>query len=140
MIELTVRSKIMHLQDTMLAMPVQDIGCVLTHFFAPGMYGRRLFMPKGCVIIGKLHKHAHPNFISSGECLVATEDGVQHLVAPYVFESTPGTKRVVLTLQDTTWTTYHKNPSDTTDLVLIESEVIATDYAALAAYRQEVLT
>ena len=139
MTALTVRSKIMRLQEELLAMPQQELGCVLTHFFAPGMYGRRLFMPKGLIIVGKIHKHAHQNFISSGECLVATEDGVEHLLGPYVFESTPGTKRAVFTLEDTTWTTYHKNPSDTTDLALIESEVIATDYAALEVYRQGVL-
>jgi hypothetical protein len=140
MTALTVRSKIMRLQELLLSLPTEDLGCELTHFFAPGMYGRRLKMPKGCTIIGKIHKHSHPNYISKGSCLVATEDGVEHIVAPYLFESTPGTKRVVFTLEETTWTTYHKNPSDTTDLNLIESEVIATDYAALAAYRQEVLT
>lgn len=140
MTALTVRSRIMRLQEILLSMPEEDLGCRLEHFFAPGMYGRRLFMPKGCCIIGKIHKHAHPNFISSGECLVATEDGVEHLLGPYLFESVPGTKRVVFTLEDTTWTTYHKNPSDTTDLDLLESEVIATDYAALAAYRQGLLT
>jgi predicted PolB exonuclease-like 3'-5' exonuclease len=58
---------------------------------------------------------------------VVTEFGVERYRAPKTFVSMPGTKRALVTLQDTIWTTYHV--TDKTDLVQIEEEIIAKDYA-----------
>lgn len=52
--------------------------------------------------------------------------------APYTFVSEPGTKRAVLALEDTLWTTVHV--TDETDLEKIEEYVIAPTYEALEAY------
>jgi hypothetical protein len=57
---------------------------------------------------------------------VATEFGYEELVAPHTFVSKPGTKRAVLVLEDTIWTTYH--PTEETDVGLIEDHVIAKTY------------
>lgn len=107
-----------------------DVGadsCKVFHHFAPGSYGRELHMPAGMIVIGKIHKHAHINVISKGYVVVVTEhDGVLEYTAPCTFVSKPGTKRVVLTLEDTVWTTMHV--TDKTDLAEIEREVIAQDF------------
>jgi len=107
-----------------------DLAFPLKHTFAPGNYAREIFLPADSWIIGKIHKHAHINVISMGKVVVITEDGVRVFAAPYTFCSQPGTKRVVLAIEDTVWTTVH--PTNETDLSKIEDDVIATSYEALA--------
>lgn len=102
----------------------------LKHRFAEGCYVREIFIPKGSVLTGKIHRHAHPNFLMSGEVIVYTEGGGrEHLKAPLTMISPPGTKRAVLALEDTVWVTVHV--TDETDLKKIEDYVIAPSYAAL---------
>ena len=134
------RQNIINLQEAMvqeLENPdselVQPIDCPVEHFFAPFMYGRRIFMPAGTddrphIVIGKIHKHAHLNNISMGRVLVVTEFGSQEYVAPCEFVSLPGTKRAVQILEDCIWTTYHHNPTNTQDLAQLEREIIAESF------------
>jgi hypothetical protein len=126
---MVVRAKILRLQDAMLAEPEQ-VECSVEHIFAPGLYARQMLIPKGTVIVGKIHKHAHVNTISKGRCSVMTEFGPKEIAAPCTFVSEPGTKRVVVALEDVIWTTYH--PTEETDLEKIEAHVIAKDYQELA--------
>lgn len=102
---------------------------VTRHHFAPGSYAREIELPADSLVVGKIHRHAHVNVLSKGRCLVATEEGIVELVAPLTFVSKPGTKRVVLALEDTVWTTVHV--TEETDLERIEAAIIAPDYAAL---------
>ena len=124
------RMAIQHLQKFILDGGL-DIGadaCPVQHHFAPGVYGREIRLPAGTVVVGKIHKHAHLNVLSQGRVLVFTEhEGVQEFRAPYTFVSTPGTKRVVYTVEEAVWTCIHR--TDKTDLADIEAEVIASDYS-----------
>lgn len=122
---LTIRTKILHLQESMLA-DEMHVECPVTHTFAPGVYAREMLIPKGTVIVGKIHKHAHVNIISKGKASVMTEFGPMQIEAPHTFVSQPGTKRVVVALEDVIWTTIH--PTMETDLEKIEDEVIAKSY------------
>ena len=121
------RSRILELQESMLEMPQQD--CPLKHHFTEGNYAREIFIPKGIVIVGKIHKHPHVNVISKGKCLVATEEGIEELEAPLTFISKKGIKRVILAIEDVIWTTVH--PTDETDLAKIEEDVIVKSYLDL---------
>lgn len=115
-----------------------DCWCPLTHSFAPGIYVREIFLPKGTVLTGKIHRHAHPNFLMRGSVVVVTEGaGRQYLRAPLALISPAGTKRAVVALEDTVWITVHHNPENLTDLEALEAEIIAPDYAALLAGGQE---
>lgn len=106
------------------------------HTYAPGSYARTLVIDKGIVIIGKIHKHAHINVIAYGHCLVFTEHGgLQELHGPLVFASVPGTKRAVLALEETHWTTVHI--TEETDLEKIEDHVIAKSYEDYEQFRLE---
>jgi len=78
-------------------------------------------------VVGKIHKHAHLNMLMLGQAVVATEDGIHTYTAPYVFTSLPGTKRVVVAVQDVIWVTVHL--TEETDLAKIEAEIIAPNYA-----------
>lgn len=102
----------------------------LKHSFAPGVYVREIFIPKGSVLTGKIHRHAHPNFLMKGEVIVVTEHkGREHLVAPVSMISQPGTKRAIMALEDTIWVTVHVTTE--TDLKKIEDYVIAPSYGDL---------
>ena len=99
----------------------------LKHSFAPGIYVREIFIPKGTLLTGKIHRHAHPNFLMSGVVDVVTEDGgIERLEAPMSMISSAGTKRAVYAIEDTTWITVHA--TNETDLDKIEKEVITDDY------------
>ena len=37
--------------------------CPLTHSFSSGIYVREIFIPAGMFVVGKIHKHDHPNFL-----------------------------------------------------------------------------
>lgn len=125
-----IRDKIVALQEKMKDM--DQIECELKHTFAPGVYAREILLPKGSLVIGKIHKHAHLNIISKGSCEVVTEFGKDVLTAPITFVSEPGTKRAVLALEDTIWTTIH--PTNETDIDKIEEEIIAKDYNELSLF------
>lgn len=110
-----------------------SIVCPLKHSFANGIYVREIFIPKGIVLTGKIHKHEHPNFLLKGEVTVLTEGGgVERLKAPMSMISKAGTKRFVYTHSDTTWVTCH-SVGDETDLAKIEEQVIAKSYEEFEA-------
>lgn len=100
--------------------------CPIKHHWAPGVYGREIFIPAGTVIVGKIHKHAHLNCISQGLVMVATPFGVETLQAPANFISKPWTKRAVYALEDTVWTTIH--PTDKTTVAEVEADIIAASF------------
>ena len=140
---LEVRQKILGAELAMLADPERyDPECkafAVRHFKAPGMIGRQMLLPKGGEIIGKIHKHAHLNQISYGHVCVVTEDGPMEIKGPYTFTSQPGTKRYVLALEDTLWTTFHLNPNDLdpdneVEMKQFEDEIIAKNYDELQLF------
>lgn len=103
--------------------------CPLKHSFTDGIYVREIFIPAGTVLTGKIHLHAHPNFLMSGEVEVVTEyEGLQHLKGPLAMISKPGTKRALKAITDVVWITIHHNPTNTQDLAELEKIVIAPSY------------
>jgi len=109
--------------------------CPLTHSFSENIYVREIFIPKGMLIVGKIHKHQHPNFLLKGEVVVFTEgNGEEHLSAPCSMISEGGTKRALYSKTDLVWTTVHHNPTNTRDLKELEKLVIADSYEDYEKY------
>lgn len=109
--------------------------CPLKHTFAPGMYAREIFLPADTFIVGKIHKHAHLNIVTKGRCTVVTEFGCKEIDAthdPVTFTSDAGAKRALYVHEDAIWTTIHL--TDSTDLAVIEREIIAPTYDDLDAF------
>jgi hypothetical protein len=135
------RQQIARLEQTMLETPgfSKDCpDCPVKHFKAPGMIARQMLIPKGQLIVGKIHKHAHLNQISYGHVRVETEHGPMEIKGAKTFTSEIGTKRAVLALEDTLWTTFHLNPNDLDpdnedDMKKLEAEIIAKSYDELPA-------
>ena len=130
-------AQIMALQAMMLAAEgtTTDFDDVTTHHWAPGCYGREIFMAEGTVVVGKIHKHAHLNILLQGEVTVSTEFGNERFSAPRVWVSEPGTKRAVYNHTDTRWMTIH--PTDETDLEVIEEHDIAPTYEDYTLFVEE---
>lgn len=125
--------------------------CTLKHYFTPidekygcCTYAREMLIPKGTLIIGKIHRHQHLNFISKGKVTVFTEFGQKHLVAPCTFISEVGLKRAVYAEEDTLWTTVHLTEHrGEENLDKMEAEVIAPSYndlGLIASYSKKELT
>lgn len=136
-----IRKDIINLEEKMRQHPKSFIGdndtCPLKHSFADGVYVREIFIPKGTLIVGKIHKHSHPNFLMKGEVSVLTEEGPRRLKAPLSMISPVGTKRVVYAHEDTIWITIHVTKSK--NLKKIENQVIAKTYAELPNSKKELI-
>jgi hypothetical protein len=119
------REQIGRLEAAMREMPQVEIEPV--HHFTDGVYAREITIRAGTCLTGKTHKTEHINIISSGKIAVWTEDGMRVIEAPCTILSKPGAKRVGFAIEDTVWTTIHNNPDNSTDLVALESRLIAPD-------------
>ena len=114
-----------------------DIMCPLKHTFVDGAYVREIFMPKGTLIISKIHKWKHPYFVIQGDASVLTEDGVVRIKAPYAGITERGTQRILFMHEDTKWITVHATKEK--DLDKIESEIIVKDYRQLSQEEKDQL-
>lgn len=124
------RERVNELEAAMRQMETVELPVV--HHFSPGVYARELFIPKGTVLTGKIHKYAQLNIMSAGDLSVLTEDGIVRVQAPFTVVSPAGTKRVAFAHEDTVWTTVHG--TDETDLDKIEDLLIAQDDAEYLSF------
>ena len=95
------------------------------HHFSDGLYARELFIPAGVCLVGALHKTRHMYMVVSGKCRVSSQYGNQEIVAPFICETLPGTKRVIYALTGCVWVTYH--PTDLTDIKDIEKALVVEE-------------
>ena len=127
--EMHIRAQIASLEDEVRQLPQLEFS--LKHTFTSGVYCREIFIPKGSVIVGKIHRHDHLNFISKGDVTVLTKDGLKRIKGPCTMVSSAGTKRALYAHEDTIWTTIHANPTNETDLGKLEDFIIAKTYEDL---------
>ena len=121
------QEQIERLQEEVSKLPQAEV--ITDHYFADGMYCRKLIRPKDTVIVGKVHKKEHFFLCAKGEIIAWTEKGMRKLQAGDVIVSQPGTKRVTYALTDAIGITFHR--TDNTDLDEIEKEIIEEDNTAL---------
>ena len=128
-----VRELILYAQEEMAKHPEAIFGdsevCPLTHHYTPGLYSREIYIPAGMLIIGKIHKHEHPNMLVKGHVSVLTEQGgVQLLQGPKFMISPAGTKRMLYTHTETVWITFHSNKNNLEFGDELEDEIVAKSY------------
>ena len=88
----------------------------LEHFFAGGTYSRVLHVPAGMVFTGMIHKFDVTSILAQGRMLVGDEfDGAREIVAPAIWISPRGVKRLVKVLEDSIWITVHVDPGVRTE-------------------------
>lgn len=131
LIELDIRSKIALMEEAlnyMVADGVPGVELPVKETFTDGVYIRELTIPADVIIVGKIHRHSHLNYISRGKVTVLTKDGIEHLEGFCSMISSAGTKRALYTHTETVWTTVHANPNNLTSSEELEEYIITPDY------------
>jgi hypothetical protein len=121
-------SEIEMLEARLLHAPQVEIP--LTHLFAPHVYWREVFMPKGSFVIGHQHKTEHFNVVLTGRARVLMAGEMHEIVAPCVMTSGAGVRKILYIEEDMRWATIH--PTDETDMERLEEELIIKSDSFLA--------
>ena len=138
--EVNISNGIEEIKQFLLDPGAEHIELPLKHSFSPGIYARELEIPEGTLLIGKIHKHRHHNFLMKGEIIVITESGGMELLqAPLTIVSEPGTQRVGYALTDTLWTTVHTNESNTEDLKVLEEINVVDEMSKYIEYKNNLI-
>lgn len=97
--------------------------CPIVNRFTPGLYSREMIIPKGTMLIGKVHRTEHQFAVMTGRIVVWLEGGkCKKLEAGHIGTSPAGARRVGLALMDTRWITFH--PTTETDLKKLEELLV----------------
>jgi hypothetical protein len=130
------RSNILKLEAAMQAMEGYDPEgkeiCRITHYHAPGLYGREMWMPADCLITGKIHKTEHICVLSKGKVTVANGGESVTYEAPTTIISKVGAKRAIYAHEESVWTNFHA--TELSDPEEIEEEIIAKSFEELDAF------
>jgi len=118
------RDKIDKLESMLAELPQGE--APVTHHYAKGVYGREMLIPKGTILIGKIHRYETLNVFVKGDMTIITEQGKKRIQAPMIIVSAPGTKRGGYAHEDSIWLCIHG--TEETNLDKIEQEVIASDF------------
>lgn len=103
---ITTTDKVDAIQAAIERMPQVELP--LTHRFTPGMYIRTIFMPKGTLVVSRIHKTEHPFIVTRGACAVWDERaGWKEIKAGHIGITMPGTRRILYIYEDAEWTTFH---------------------------------
>lgn len=136
-----LRQRIMAVEKGLECMPGAYIGnkatqiiCPIKESFTEDLYMREIFIPKGVLIVGALHKFAHTVFIQSGEVSVLSELGLRRLKAPFNSTMPMGIKNVVYAHEDAVWITVHPIKDNVNIHNNMDEELAFTGYDELDAY------
>lgn len=97
------REKLQRLDEELLKYPQIDLP--ITHRYSRGVYSRTMYMPRGTILTGRIHKYSQINILLRGEVSVLTEEGMVRVKAPFVVESPAGTKRAMYAHEESEWMT-----------------------------------
>jgi quercetin dioxygenase-like cupin family protein len=131
-----MRGSILALEAAMFDMKELIIDLPVKHHFAPGIYMRELFIPKGTTLTGLIHKTEHMCVLSHGRISVWTDQGMRDLTASSVVHSMPGIKRVIYAHEDSTWINVHYNPTNEQDPEIIESIFTVKSFEDLQLFNE----
>lgn len=96
-----IRSAIEALKDQLLLDPSAQTDWPAEHTFVDGMYMRTLFIPKGTLLVGKIHRKPCLNIVASGDISILTEHGAKRVRAGFTGASEAGIQKVGFTHADT---------------------------------------
>ena len=114
----------------LLAAATDHIEFEVKHSFAPGLYIREMFIPKGSVIVGRVHREECVNICPMGDIDIVSEAGDMRVVAPFTAVSAPGTQKLGFAHEDTIWVNVFR--TDETDIERLEAGLSYTDAEAFA--------
>ena len=128
---LLVREYLMLVAKRLLAMPGKKLELEVRHTFLEGMYQRELLIPKGTLLMGKIHKQACINIVSKGDIAVLTETGSARVKAGFSVVSPAGIQKLGYAHEDTIFVNVFR--TDETDPGKIEDVIAWESYEAFDA-------
>jgi len=131
-----MRKMIADLEETLLKLPQLEVP--IKEYFSNNVYAREMIVPKGSIVVGKIHRFQNLNILSAGEVTVFSIDGKMRVKAPFTFVASEGSKRVFYMHEDSVWTTILG--TDEKDWKDIEKIFIAKDYAEIDARLEKLET
>lgn len=133
---LEVRDWITALTKYIQSLPGEvQIDMPVKHTFLQGMYMRELFIPKGTVLVGKIHKMECMNIVSKGDISVITETGSARVKAGYSVVTPAGMQKVGVAHEDTIFVNVFR--TDETNPDTIEDALAWSSYEQMALERTE---
>ena len=119
-----------------------QVECPVTHEFADGLYTRRLFIPAGTLVIGKVHTRQTMNICAMGDISILTTKGAKRFKAGDVVVSAPGIQKVGYAHEDTVWVNVwatHETDVNRLEALLATDPITsieAREFLALAGVQQ----
>lgn len=100
------REKIESLELAMLEYDQVEIP--VEHMFHGDMYARKIVIPKGTLLTGRIHKFDHFDVMISGDITVSTDSGeTKRMTGFNLMKGHKGKKRAGYAHEDTHWVTFH---------------------------------
>lgn len=127
---LVTRDSIAKRKDEMLASS-HLVELPFTESLSGGLYTRTLFIPKGCELVGKIHRKPCVNIVAKGDITIMTETGLLRVQAGYSVTSPPGIQKIGFAHEDTIFINVFR--TDVTDIGEVEKDLICESFEALSA-------
>ncbi len=102
----------------------------VTETLADGLYIREVFIPKGSVIVGALHKLPSANICAQGRISILGSDGSRHEIsAPFSAIGQSGAAKIGFAIEDTRWINVFHVKSES--LETVRAEIAYSDFETL---------
>ena len=125
-----MRLLIMKLKDNLITQAEHVVELETEHIINDGTYTRKLHIPKGTILVGKIHKLSCVNIVAKGDITVMTVNGVARALAGDTAISEIGTQKVGFAHEDTIFLNVFR--TDKTTIEEIENEIACESYDFLA--------
>lgn len=116
-----MRLFIARLADKLIGIPAAHREMQVEHQFADGMYIRRMFIPKGTILVGKVHRKECINVVETGDIAILTETAAKRVRAGFTLLSPAGIQKVGYANADTIFTNIFR--TDETNIAALEIEI-----------------
>lgn len=120
------RARLLHFKDQLMTLEGAQTAFEVEHLIADGMYMRKLFIPKGMVLVGKIHRKQCMNIVARGDITLVTELGKKRVNQGFTAVSQPGTMKVGFAHEDTEFINVFR--TDETDIEKIEREIACESF------------
>ena len=127
--------KILELEALMKAMP--QVESPAQHYHLSGVYCRSLFIPKGCLLTGKIHNHESIGILAQGTLRITNGETSTVVTAPYITVDKPGIKRLAYAETDCTFITVHRTDLDSVEA--IEDELVSNSFEEYEQKTQQLI-
>lgn len=133
-----MRAAILKYERAVMGLPQTDLP--VRHFYIEGrkcshVYAREIAIPANVAAVGRVHKFETINIISKGRVIVASDEGVRDIRAPFTWVSKPGAKRALYAIEDLLWTTF--SLTDELDAAKIKDDLGTVTYEEFLQFLED---